>query len=168
LLPGDPDVDVLGKNSYMIDEFLAKLEAAGDLGIIWKESTGPEVFFHGHCHQKALIGVGPSMAIMDAAGCRPTESGAGCCGMAGSFGYEAEHYDVSQKIGEERLFPAIEETSMDIQISVAGVSCRQQIEHFTERSTRHIAEVLASRIHPDHQWEPKRTVVEADESRAAD
>ncbi len=160
LLPGDPDVDVLGKNSYMIDEFLAKLEAAGDLGIIWKESTGPEVFFHGHCHQKALIGVGPSMAIMDAAGCRPTESGAGCCGMAGSFGYEAEHYDVSQKIGEERLFPAIEETSMDIQISVAGVSCRQQIEHFTERSTRHIAEVLASRIHPNHKWTAKRTAVE--------
>jgi len=162
LLPNDPDVAVLGENSFMIDEFLAKLEAAGDLGITWKESTGPEVFFHGHCHQKALIGVGPSMAIMGTAGCRPAESGAGCCGMAGSFGYEAEHYDVSQKIGEERLFPAIEETSMDVQISVAGVSCRQQIEHFTGRSTRHIAEVLASRIHPNHRWEPKRTAAEAD------
>jgi Fe-S oxidoreductase len=160
LLPGDPDVEVLAKNSFMIDEFLAKLDKTGDLGITWKESSGPEVFFHGHCHQKALIGIGPSMAIMKSAGCRPTESGAGCCGMAGSFGYEAEHYDVSKKIGEERLFPAIEDTAMDVQISVAGVSCRQQIEHFTERSTRHIAETLAARIHPGHKWEPKRSTGE--------
>ena len=111
----------------MIDEFLAKLEADGGLGIPWKTSTGPEIFFHGHCHQKALIGVEPSMAILRASGCRPTESGAGCCGMAGSFGYETEHYDVSRKIGEERLFPAIEKTAMGVQISVAGVSCHQQI-----------------------------------------
>ena len=72
----------------------------------WK-SGGDEVFFHGHCHQKALIGMGPSMAILKSAGCSARESGAGCCGMAGSFGYEAEHYEVSKKIGEERLFPAI-------------------------------------------------------------
>jgi FAD/FMN-containing dehydrogenase/Fe-S oxidoreductase len=160
LLPGDPDVEALAENSYMIDEFLAMLDKSGDLGITWKESTGPEVFYHGHCHQKALIGVGPSMEIMKAAGCRPTESGAGCCGMAGSFGYETEHYDVSRKIGEERLFPAIGETAMDVQISVAGVSCRQQIEHFTERSTKHIAETLAERIDPKHVWSPKRSVGE--------
>jgi hypothetical protein len=67
---------------------------------------------------------------------------------------------VSRKIGEERLFPAIEGTSMDVQISVAGVSCRQQIEHFTERKARHIAETLAARIAPDHKWEPTRTVGE--------
>jgi Fe-S oxidoreductase len=160
LLPNDPDVEVVADKAYMIDEFLAMLDAEEDLGITWKSNTGPEVFFHGHCHQKALIGVGPSMAILAASGCRPTESGAGCCGMAGSFGYEAEHYDVSRKIGEERLFPAIAETPMDVQISVAGVSCRQQIEHFTERSTKHIAEVLAGRIAPKHVWQPKRTVAE--------
>jgi FAD/FMN-containing dehydrogenase/Fe-S oxidoreductase len=157
LLPNDPDVEVLAQSSFMIDEFLAKLDSVGDLGINWKENTGPEVFFHGHCHQKALIGVGPSMAILSAAGCRPTESGAGCCGMAGSFGYEAEHYEVSKKIGEERLFPAIEDTAMDVQISVTGVSCRQQVEHFTGRGTRHIAEVLASRIDHRKPWTPKRT-----------
>jgi Fe-S oxidoreductase len=160
LLPNDPDVEVVADKAYMIDEYLAKLDAEEDLGITWKSNTGPEVFFHGHCHQKALIGVGPSMAILAASGCRPTESGAGCCGMAGSFGYEAEHYDVSRKIGEERLFPAIAETPMDVQVSVAGVSCRQQIEHFTERSTKHIAEVLAGRIAPNHVWQPKRTVAE--------
>jgi Fe-S oxidoreductase len=157
LLPGDPDVEAVAAQAYMIDEYLAKLDNDGDLGIHWKESTGPEVFFHGHCHQKALIGVGPSMAILKASGCRPTESGAGCCGMAGSFGYETEHYEVSRKVGEERLFPAIAETAMNVQISVAGVSCRQQIEHFTDRSTRHIAEVLASRIDTKRPWSPVAT-----------
>ncbi|MGC4105241.1 MAG: FAD-linked oxidase C-terminal domain-containing protein [Thermomicrobiales bacterium] len=163
LLPGDPDVAVVAEHSYMIDEWLAKLDNEGELGIGWKDNTGQEVLFHGHCHQKALIGMAPSMAILKASGCRPTESGAGCCGMAGSFGYEAEHYEVSKKIGEERLFPAIEATSMDVQVSVAGVSCRQQIEHFTERPTKHIAEVLASRIDPNHVWTPKALPTPPDE-----
>jgi len=155
LLPHEKLVTTLAENSYMLDEFLAKLDAEDDLGISWKQNTGPEVFFHGHCHQKALIGVAPSMAILNAAGCRPTESGAGCCGMAGSFGYEKEHYDISQKIGEERLFPAIESTPVDVQVSVAGVSCRQQIEHFTNRQTQHIAEVLAHRIDTSRKWKPR-------------
>ena len=86
------------------------------------------------------------MAILKAAGCSVQESGAGCCGMAGSFGYEVEHYDVSRKIGEERLFPKVNDVSAQTIVSVAGVSCHQQIEHFTERKTQHIAEVLASRI----------------------
>ncbi len=154
LLPNDPNVEIVASQAYMIDEFLTKLDNEGELGIGWKANTGPEVFFHGHCHQKALIGIGPSMAILKASGCRPEESGAGCCGMAGSFGYETEHYEISKKIGEERLFPAIEATAMNVQISVAGVSCRQQIEHFSGRSTRHIAEVLASRVAPGHRWSP--------------
>lgn len=168
LLPGDADVMALAENSFMIDEFLAKLEKDDDLGITWKTNTGPEVFFHGHCHQKALIGVGPSMSILSASGCRPTESGAGCCGMAGSFGYETEHYEISRKVGEERLFPAIEETSVEVQVSVAGVSCRQQIEHFTGRNTKHIAEVLAARIDPKAAWSPKRTSSPVADSVAAD
>jgi Fe-S oxidoreductase len=80
--------------------------------------------------------------------------------MAGSFGYEAEHYDVSQKIGEERLFPAVNATDEETVIAVAGVSCRQQIEHFTGRKTRHFVEVLADQIAPDHVWTPKGEEVE--------
>ncbi len=152
LLPDDAGVAALAGQAFMLDEFLAKLDKDGDLGIAWKRDDAPEVFFHGHCHQKALIGIGPSMAILQAAGCVARESGAGCCGMAGSFGYETEHYDVSRKVGEERLFPAIKEASASTVISVAGVSCRQQIEHFTDRGTRHIAEVLADRIAPGHVW----------------
>ncbi|MEA2530496.1 MAG: hypothetical protein QOG89_2140, partial [Thermomicrobiales bacterium] len=152
LLPGDPEVEAVASQTFMIDEFLAQLAAEDDLGIAWKHGAGPDVLFHGHCHQKALIGVGPSLAILKAAGCAPTESGAGCCGMAGSFGYETEHYDVSRKIGEERLFPTVNATAEDTAIAIAGVSCRQQIEHFTGRKTRHIAEVLAGRIAPGHVW----------------
>jgi Fe-S oxidoreductase len=154
LLPRDDDRNAVASQSFMIDEFLAKLHADGTLGIGWKDDTGPEVLFHGHCHQKALIGVGPSMAMLTEGGCRPTESGAGCCGMAGSFGYEVEHYEISRKVGEERLFPTIRETPTNVTLSVAGVSCRQQIEHFTNRRSKHIAEVLAERIDPSHRWEP--------------
>src|SRR5215211_4380507 len=152
LLPNDADTAVVASHAFMIDEFLAKLAADDDLGIAWRTEQGPEVLFHGHCHQKALIGIGPSMAMLSSAGCKATESGAGCCGMAGSFGYEAEHYEISRKIGEERLFPAVAAATATTTVSVAGVSCRQQIEHFTERRTRHIAEVLASRIAPGHVY----------------
>lgn len=156
LLPDDPDMKAVAGQSYLIDEFLGKLEADGELGINWKTNTGPEVFFHGHCHQKAMIGVEPSMAMLKAAGCRPTESGAGCCGMAGSFGYETEHYEVSRKVGEERLFPALRETPMDVKVAVSGVSCHQQIEHFTGRSNQNIVEVLAERIDPRRPWQPRK------------
>jgi hypothetical protein len=82
--------------------------------------------------------------------------------MAGTFGYEAEHYEISRKVGEDRLFPAVNEATRDTVISVAGVSCRQQIEHFTDRSTSHIAEVLADRIAPGHVWRGKRESIPAD------
>jgi len=138
----------IAANSFMIDEFLARLAENGELDITWREEPGPKVLFHGHCHQKALIGVGPSMAVLRAAGCDAEESGAGCCGMAGSFGYEAEHYEVSRKIGAERLFPKVEAQSAGTLIAVAGVSCREQIGHFTHRRPLHIAEVLATRLAP--------------------
>jgi FAD/FMN-containing dehydrogenase/Fe-S oxidoreductase len=163
LLPNNPDAQAVADQAFMIDEFLAKLEADDNLGIAWKEGRSPNVFFHGHCHQKALIGMAPSMQLLAASGCRASESGAGCCGMAGSFGYEAEHYDVSRKIGEERLFPAVDATAPSTVIAIAGVSCRQQIEHFTGRRTKHIAEVLAARIAPDHVWKPKPPLGPADD-----
>lgn len=152
LLPNDADAATLAGEVFMIDEFLDKLAKADDLGITWRDDKPTDVLFHGHCHQKALIGMGPSLAMLARAGCTARESGAGCCGMAGSFGYEAEHYDVSRKIGEDRLFPAVEAASDTTVLSVAGVSCRQQIEHFTGRKPRHIAEVLADRIAPGHKW----------------
>lgn len=153
LLPGDPDAMALAQHSFMIDEYLTKLAQEGALGINWR-LDGHDVLFHGHCHQKALVGMAPSMGILKRAGVNAIESGAGCCGMAGSFGYETEHYEVSRKVGEERLFPKVNATSAATTIAVAGVSCRQQIEHFTDRKVKHIAEVLAEQVKPGHRWRP--------------
>ncbi|MGH6913225.1 MAG: heterodisulfide reductase-related iron-sulfur binding cluster, partial [Geminicoccales bacterium] len=169
----DEYLDLLGHNdeaaravaahTFMIDEFLADLDASDEgTGIRWRQDRPREVLFHGHCHQKAVIGMGPSMRVLAGAGLNARQSGAGCCGMAGSFGFEAEHYDVSRKIGEERLFPAVRDSSDDTVIAVAGVSCRQQIEHFTERRTRHIAEVLAEQVQPGHRWTPPSNHLAAD------
>ncbi|HET7038138.1 MAG TPA: FAD-linked oxidase C-terminal domain-containing protein [Thermomicrobiaceae bacterium] len=149
LLPADASAALVAEHSFMLDEFLAKLLDEGQLDIAWRPEPGPRVLFHGHCHQKALIGMKPSMAILAAAGCEGAESGAGCCGMAGSFGYEAEHYEISRKIGAERLFPAVESQPRAAVVAVTGVSCREQIGHFTSRRPLHLAEVLASRLAAD-------------------
>ena len=72
------------------------------------------------------------------------ELDAGCCGMAGAFGYEQEHYEVSRLVGEQRLFPALRETSPDTVVVAPGFSCRMQIEHFTGRKALHPAILLQS------------------------
>jgi FAD/FMN-containing dehydrogenase/Fe-S oxidoreductase len=148
LLPGHPDVAAVAQNSFLIDEFLAKQVAEDAVSELWRSEPGPKVLFHGHCHQKALVGIRPSLEVLRVAGCTVEESGAGCCGMAGSFGYEVEHYEISRKIGAERLFPKVEEQAPDTVIAVAGVSCLEQIAHFTQRRPVHLVEVLAARLAP--------------------
>ncbi|HEX3035128.1 MAG TPA: FAD-linked oxidase C-terminal domain-containing protein [Thermodesulfobacteriota bacterium] len=145
LLPGNADVKAVAQNTFLIEEFLVRLHKAGKLNIPWR-TPGPPVLFHGHCHQMALVGSEPSLELLRFAGCSVKDSGAGCCGMAGSFGYEKEHYKISKAIGEDRLFPTVRQTPPETVIAVSGVSCRQQIEHFTGRRPRHLAEVLADQI----------------------
>ncbi|MDA0264878.1 MAG: FAD-binding protein [Chloroflexi bacterium] len=133
-------------NSFMIDEFLVKLMEDGklelDLGKLEKK-----VLFQAHCHQKADMGTATSLAALRLApGYQVELINAGCCGMAGSFGYEKEHYDLSMKIGEEALFPAIRAKGDDWEVAVMGVSCRQQVEHGTGRKARHLVEVLADAL----------------------
>ncbi|NIP39839.1 MAG: FAD-binding protein [Candidatus Dadabacteria bacterium] len=145
LLPEDEDVKLLSGNSFLLEEFLhdkAELELSA---ISWKQQ-GPAVLFHGHCHARALVGNTSSINLLELAGCKVTDTNAGCCGMAGSFGYEKEHYEISKTIGEDRLFPIIKDSQSDAIIAVSGYSCAQQIEHFTGRKTKHIAEVLADQI----------------------
>ncbi|MCS7050330.1 MAG: FAD-binding protein [Thermomicrobium sp.] len=146
LLPPSEDANVVAEQTFLLDEFLVRAIERENLTLPWRTESGPRVLFHGHCHQKALIGVKHSLTLLRAAGCDVQESGAGCCGMAGSFGYEVEHYDVSQKIGADRLFPTVLAQSPETVIAVAGVSCREQIAHFTRRSVLHVAEVLAQRL----------------------
>ncbi len=150
LLPGDKDAAVLAKNSYLLDEFL--FGEAGDVMSLtrWKPG-GEDILYHGHCHQRAMTGTGAPVGLLEIAGCGVTETNAGCCGMAGSFGYESEHYAVSKAIGEDRLFPAVRNAAAGAVVAVSGVSCRHQIEHFTGRRVRHIAEVLAERLDEEDQ-----------------
>jgi Fe-S oxidoreductase len=145
LLPGNDEARILAGNSFLIGEFLHNVHRERGLGIGWK-ADAQEILYHGHCHERSLAGLTAPLEMLAASGCRAEESGAGCCGMAGSFGYESEHYDISKTIGEDRLFPAVRNAAPETVIAVSGVSCRHQIEHFTGRKVRHIAEVLAGRV----------------------
>ena len=133
---------VVASQSFLIDEFLTMLQDEGKLALEFTDSER-KVLFHGHCHQKALVGTRHSLAALRLPpGYQVEEVNSGCCGMAGSFGYEKEHYDISMSIGRQRLFPAVESKDGDFDIAVMGVSCRQQIEHGTGRKARHLVEVL--------------------------
>jgi Fe-S oxidoreductase len=112
--------------------------------IDWQD-TSEDALVHGHCHQKALSRMSASHACLGAAGLRVTETGAGCCGVAGSFGYEAEHYSVSLAIAEDRLAPAVRAAPGAVVVA-AGTSCREQVEHTTGRRALHPAEALAARL----------------------
>jgi len=101
-----------------------------------------QILLHGHCHEKALYGTASIKKIFANAGATVQEIDSGCCGMAGSFGYEKEHYDLSEKISERRLIPAIKETSKNTMIVANGFSCRHQIEHFGNRKAMFWTEVF--------------------------
>lgn len=107
--------------------------------------AGPKrVLVQGHCHQRALVGMGPSMRLLQRLpGAQVVDLDAGCCGMAGSFGYEKEHYEVSRLVGEHRLFPAVRAAGPDDVIVAPGFSCRLQVAHFCSRAAVHPATLLA-------------------------
>ena len=141
LVPGKAAQRVAAK-AVMLEEFLQQLSDRDELDIDW-QPLEREVLYHGHCHQKAHIGTQATLRTLQLVpGQRVEEVNSGCCGMAGSFGFEKGHYEISQKIGSERLFPAVNSAAADTEIAVSGVSCRQQIDHFTNRTARHVAEIL--------------------------
>jgi len=107
---------------------------------------GPKkILVHGHCHQRALVGMEPTMRLLRRIpGAEVVDLDAGCCGMAGSFGYEKEHYEVSRLIGEQRLFPAVRQADADTVVVASGFSCRTQIQHFTGKTAVHPAQLLHS------------------------
>jgi FAD/FMN-containing dehydrogenase/Fe-S oxidoreductase len=133
---------VVAERAYMIEEFLMMLYDRGELELQFQD-VPKKVLFHGHCHQKALAGTDSSMrALRLPPGYQVEAVNAGCCGMAGSFGYEREHYQISMAIGEQALFPAVNTKGDDWEVAMTGVSCRQQIEQGTGRKARHLVEVL--------------------------
>jgi Fe-S oxidoreductase len=135
----------VAENSFLLEEFVLREQKAGRLGFNSKGS-GKKVLLHGHCHQKALVGTAPTVAMLEAAGYEVSEVDSGCCGMAGSFGFEKEHYDLSTKIGNRRLAPAVKAAATEVEIVAAGISCRQQIDHLAARKAKHPAELLLAAL----------------------
>ena len=146
----DPRATLVADAVRLPEELLD--EAIGDGRLVLAADSavsGKRILFHGHCHQKAITGTAPTTALLRRIpGAEVTEVDAGCCGMAGSFGYESEHYDVSMGIGELRLFPAIRDTPPDTIIAATGISCRQQIMHGTGRQARHPLEIVRAALAP--------------------
>jgi Fe-S oxidoreductase len=105
-------------------------------------TPGRTAVVHGHCHQKALTGMDHSAAVLAALGVEATMLDAGCCGMAGAFGFEADHYEVSMRIGERVLLPAMRQASADTLLVADGFSCREQIGQATGRYPLHLAQVV--------------------------
>jgi len=127
----------------LVDEFLVGAKERGELDLQLDAPKGEEVLFHGHCQQKAEADAALSLALLREAGFRAEMVAAPCCGMAGAFGFEKEHYEASKAAFERALGPALE-AKPDAQLVVMGISCRKQIEHFAGRPARHLAEVLRS------------------------
>jgi len=140
LFPHDPRAAKLARSALMFDEFLAR-EASR---IAFPVLTGRTALLHGHCHQKAIAGLDNEIAILKRIpGLELQLPDSGCCGMAGAFGYDAEHYEVSRAIGERVLLPAVRAAAPDTIIISDGFSCRTQIAHFCPgRNAMHLAEVL--------------------------
>jgi FAD/FMN-containing dehydrogenase/Fe-S oxidoreductase len=126
--------------SALLEQFLLRER---ERGLTLPFTPGPrEALLHGHCHQKAMVGTAPTVAVLQWAGYKVTEVDSGCCGMAGSFGFEAEHYDISVQLGNRRLAPAVKAAGAATEVVAPGISCRQQIQHLAGRRARHPAEVL--------------------------
>ena len=131
----------VAEHSFLLEEFVMREHKEGRLTLN-SNGGGKKALLHGHCHQKALVGTAPTVAVLKAAGYEVSEVDSGCCGMAGSFGFEKEHYDLSIKIGNRRLAPAVKAAGAGVEIVAPGISCRQQIEHLAQRTAKHPAELL--------------------------
>ena len=145
-LPDLIDDEALGEriqaHVMMIDVFLAREIASGALDCSFT-SQFKKLTIHGHCHQKALFGTTAMQDVLGkATGVTVDEVEAGCCGMAGAFGYEKEHYDLSMQIGEDRLFPAMRKVDNDTRVVACGFSCRHQIADGTNVKAVHWVETL--------------------------
>ena len=137
-LRAGPVAEALAKRVVLFAEFIGPHLERGELATLSKRAL-----VQVHCHQRAIAGVESTGSVLRAAGLDFRILDAGCCGMAGSFGFERAHYEVSLGAGERVLFPAIREAPPDVMIVADGFSCRQQIQHATARTALHTAEIVA-------------------------
>ena len=139
----------LAKSALLIDEFIAR---ESDKGRIRREAFTEEtrdIRLHGHCHQKSLASLVPTVKALELPiNYKVQVIPSGCCGMAGSFGYEKEHFDISMKIGGLVLLPMVRSAPTNTIIAAAGTSCRHQIKDGTGRTAQHPAEILHDALVP--------------------
>jgi Fe-S oxidoreductase len=133
----------IAKHTFTIEEFLGKEKDLGNLTREQFHTESHKIKVHGHCHQKAISSLTPTKKILSIpANYEVSMIPSGCCGMAGSFGYEKEHFEVSMKIGELVLFPAVRSQPAEVMIAAAGTSCRHQIKDGTGKKALHPVEIL--------------------------
>ena len=136
-------VNKIAKNTFTIEEFLKTCIEKNILTADLFTSEKKTVKIHGHCHQKALSSTEPTFAILNLPkNYHVTILNTGCCGMAGSFGYEEEHYDISMQVGEDTLFPKLRKLESDTIIAAAGTSCRHQIKDGVNKTASHPVKIL--------------------------
>jgi FAD/FMN-containing dehydrogenase/Fe-S oxidoreductase len=134
---------IIAKNTFTIEEFLQNEFEKGNIRTNQFTTEKKSIKIHGHCHQKALSSTQATFSILNIPeNYSPTIMNTGCCGMAGSFGYEKEHYKISMQVGEDTLFPKIRNTSKETEIIASGTSCRHQILDGTKRQAKHPITVL--------------------------
>ena len=138
---------IIAKNTFTIEEFLQNEFEKGNIRTNQFTTEKKSIKIHGHCHQKALSTTHATFSILNIPeNYSPTIMNTGCCGMAGSFGYEKEHYKISMQVGEDTLFPKIRNTSKETEIIASGTSCRHQILDGTNRYAKHPITVLREAI----------------------
>jgi Fe-S oxidoreductase len=131
----------------MLDEFIDREVFAGRIDSSCFTSEKRSIHVHGHCHQRALASIGPTLRMLSLPeNYQVCEIPSGCCGMAGSFGYEKEHYEVSMKIGSLVLFPVAKMLDPEAVLAAPGTSCRHQIHDGTGRKALHPAQVLRNSL----------------------
>jgi FAD/FMN-containing dehydrogenase/Fe-S oxidoreductase len=142
LLPNDERAILLSRQTIMFSEALMKSSAD------WHPPrlSGSRFLVHGHCHQKAILTMNDEMALLESTGAQVELLDSGCCGMAGSFGFEREKYDVSQKLAERVLLPRLRAAPKEAIVISNGFSCREQIAQNSKRRAVHLAEVLAAHV----------------------
>ncbi len=142
LLPGDAS-RALAQQAMLFEEFLASEHSAGRLDLSLQAIEHKQALIHGHCHQKAFATMNSLESLLGLIpGLEVATIDSSCCGMAGSFGYEAEHYEMSMKMANLTLLPTIDKASDDVLLVANGTSCRSQIQHGSNREALHVARVL--------------------------
>jgi Fe-S oxidoreductase len=142
MLPGD-ETAALSAQAFLFEEFLAREADRDALTLPLKALPASKALLHGHCHQKAFAAMGAVETVLRMVPDLEVETiTSSCCGMAGSFGYDAETYDASMKMAELSLLPAVREASTDTLLVADGTSCRHQIADGAQRNAIHVARVL--------------------------